>query len=273
MSFGEIFEERWKNIIEPAISDVQVDGSSLLPHRVDLRKVGDSIITEIIAGISNDLLVFADITTVGSLGGRPVRNANVLYEVGIAHAIRAPEEVLLFRSDEDPLLFDVASIRVRRYMPDKSPEESKRLVRDAIVDALREVDLVRQAAVAKAARSLDFASWSILLFAQGVVKPPRVRTMRDVMRNVGTLPAITRLLEMGALETEYKNLAQVAVDDAKLKAPLEDLLTYNITRFGRSVLAYGAQKMGITKELLEKIGDEGDNPPDALPSSESPGAA
>ena len=53
-------------------------------------------------------------------------NANVLYEVGLAHALRAPEQVLLFRSDADPLLFDVSGIRVHTYDPDGDPEGAKK---------------------------------------------------------------------------------------------------------------------------------------------------
>lgn len=52
-----------------------------------------------------------------------------MYEIGLAHAIRHPEEVLIIRSDADPLLFDVANIRVHRYDLNKPEEASKQLTR------------------------------------------------------------------------------------------------------------------------------------------------
>jgi len=112
MSFDPRFDHRWRDVIAPAIRNVLVHGTPLEPVRVDMRRVSDSILTEILTGITNSRLIFADVTTIGAVDGRPVRNGNVLYEVGIAHAVRLAEEVILFRSDNDPLLFDMANVRV-----------------------------------------------------------------------------------------------------------------------------------------------------------------
>jgi len=61
-------------------------------------------------------------------GDRAFRNENVLYEVGIAHSSRLPEEVIFFRSDNDKLLVDLANIRINSYDPDGDPKKSKELV-------------------------------------------------------------------------------------------------------------------------------------------------
>ena len=257
MSFDPRFDGGWTNVIQPAIERIEVDDTRLTAFRVDTRKVSDSVITEIIDGIGNDLLVLADLTTIGMLGDRPVRNSNVMYEVGIAHAARVPEEVLLFRSDADAKLFDLANIRVRSYDPDSDPEGAREEITTAIADALREVKLVSHMAVEKAAKSLDFASWNILLFAQGVVRPPQLRTMRDVMNNISTLPAITRLLEIGALQTRYSKLHDPATGNLKLAMPMEDTMSYDLTKFGQAIIGYGAGEMGITLELLERLHTEG----------------
>jgi hypothetical protein len=57
-------------------------------------------------------MVLADVSTLGrdSGSGRPYRNGNVMYEVGIALACRQPQEVLLVRDDQHPFLFDVSTI-------------------------------------------------------------------------------------------------------------------------------------------------------------------
>ena len=57
----------------------------------------------------------------GTVNGHPMRNDNVLYEVGLAHAARLPAEVVLFRSDRDQLMVDVVNIRVNSYDPDRDP--------------------------------------------------------------------------------------------------------------------------------------------------------
>ena len=107
MSFAEAFSSRWENVLAPAIGRVKVNDKALAPVRVDARKVSDSILTEILDGIGRARVVLADITAHDARGFRG-RNGNVMYEVGLAHAVRLPEEVLLFRSDDQQLLFDVS---------------------------------------------------------------------------------------------------------------------------------------------------------------------
>lgn len=132
MSFAEEFTARWENVIVPAVGSIELDGSSLEPHRVDLRKVSDSVLTEILDGIARCRFFVADISTIGRLDNRAVRNANVMYEVGLAHAVRLPEEVILLRSDDDELDFDVRNIRVHRYDPDNSPAAVSLLLKKTI---------------------------------------------------------------------------------------------------------------------------------------------
>lgn len=63
MDFGEKFENRWKDVIKPAIESVSINGDKLEPYRADTKKINDSIITEITSGIANCRLFFADLTT------------------------------------------------------------------------------------------------------------------------------------------------------------------------------------------------------------------
>ena len=112
MSFAPQYQGRFDTVIAPAIASLSQGGQQLRPYRVDLSKSGDSILTDIVDGIAHSQLVLADVSTIGkdSVTGAPYRNANVLYEVGIALACRHPSEVLLVRDDEDKFLFDVSSI-------------------------------------------------------------------------------------------------------------------------------------------------------------------
>ena len=47
MSFKPEFERRWTDIFQQAIEQVSVEGQQLKAVRVDIRKSGDSILTEI----------------------------------------------------------------------------------------------------------------------------------------------------------------------------------------------------------------------------------
>src|SRR6266542_3542020 len=112
MSFSERYQKRFDDVIAPAISTIAVGGVPLEPHRVDLSKTGDSILTDIMEGIAHSQMVIADVSSVGkdSVTGDPYRNGNVMYEVGIALACRQPQEILLIREDNDRFLFDVSTI-------------------------------------------------------------------------------------------------------------------------------------------------------------------
>jgi len=257
MSFDAGFDTRWTKVIAPGIRNVKVNGKSLEPIRVDASRISESILTEILSGIANCRLFLADVTTMAHADGRPVRNGNVMYELGLAHAIRLPEEVLLFRSDDDVLLFDVANIRVNSYAPDEKPEEAKSLISDTIIAALRELDLRRHIAVRKVAESLDFPSWWLLVEAQSGngIPHPEMRTMGQALGNASRSAAISRLLELGALRTIYLSLSPEKFE--KIKDSVDTLiLTYECTEFGKAVFMEGLSRIGVLAPemmaLLEK---------------------
>jgi hypothetical protein len=247
MSFDSIFDRRWNEVIAPAIKRVEFNGTRLEPLRVDARRVSDSIITEILTGISRSKLILADISTVDQLEGKSFRNGNVMYEVGLAHAVRMPEEVLLFRSDRDPLVFDMANVRVNYYEPDVEPTKASDLVIASIIDAIKEIDLRRSLTIKSAADSLDFASWSILLEAMPLdgMFPPQVKTMGQALGNAAKLTAISRLLELGALSTAYIKISPDVISNMKDDQPAENMLKYRLTAFGRTLVEHILNRMNI----------------------------
>ncbi len=266
MSFDPAFELRWRDVIAPAIRDIKVNDVSLEPHRVDVRKVSDSILTEILTGVSRYRVVLGDITSTGKVGTKAIRNSNVMYEIGIAHAVRLPEEVVLFRSDSDDLLFDLANIRVNTYDPDGAPDAAKEQVRDVIIETLREIDLKRHFAVRRAAEALDYPSWNLLTqaFASDGVKHPAMRTMGQILSNTARALAIARLLDLGALSTKYLQITPEILK-GMAEAPEEELLRYTITPFGKAVIEEGMNRMGLfspeMQEVLEQAASDGTNQP------------
>ncbi len=203
MSFDPRFDGRWREVIAPAVRSVAVNERALEPVRVDMRKISDSILTEILDGISRCRLIIADISPIGEIDGRAVRNANVMYELGLAHATRQAEEVLVFRSDDRELLFDIANVRVHRYDPDGAPNTARDVVAQASTESLREVDLKRGLAVRAAAQSLSFPGWWILLEnRRGPFRHPSTRTMGEALGSISRAQAIGRLLEIGAIQAD-----------------------------------------------------------------------
>jgi hypothetical protein len=253
MSFHDAFAARWKSVLAPAIKLVNVNGSRLTPVRVDARKVSDSILTEILDGIGRSRVVVADITA-QELGGTSVRNGNVMYEVGLAHATRLPEEVLLFRSDDARLLFDVAQIRVNRYDPDGNPETARQQVADSIVAALRELELRRHRAVEQAASQLDYPSWMLLVEAQqgdGIAHPTRA-TMGQVLGAIERADAIARLLDLGAIEARFVEVTVAALGIDGPGSP-GDIMKYRATPFGHALAQYGFHALGLAKPEIRAM--------------------
>ena len=252
MSFDQRFDARWHDVIAPAVRRIGVNDTRLEPVRVDTRNISDSILTEILSGVANSRLVFADITTIGFLEGKPIRNGNVMYEIGLAQAVRLPEEVVLFRSDNDPLLFDVSAIRVNSYSPDTAPGKAQAAVADILLGALRELDLRRHLAVRKAVEILDYPSLMMLHESKGQqgVRHPQMNTMRDALGNAARASAISRLLEMGALRTQYLRVTAKLLDDVG-DSPDIDLLKYECTEFGEAVSRETAARLGLFSPELQ----------------------
>jgi hypothetical protein len=248
MSFAPEFEARWKHVLEPAISGIQVNGERLRPIRVDQRTINDSILTEILTGITRCRLVLADITVLGHLNKRPVRNGNVMYEVGMAHAVRLPAEVVLFRSDDEDLLFDVANVRVNRYDPDHDPVHAFAAVQSALLNGLREVNLLQSLSTKRAAARLDLVATDLLFgIAQG-------RT--DFLSNPFKSPAMSRLLEEEIVEAVYSPLTLENVRANKLN--IKEYCQYRLTPFGSSVFGEITRRMEVAKlsEYQREIEEE-----------------
>lgn len=254
MGFASQFDHRWEKVIKPGISRVAMDDIKLEAHRVDASVVGDSILTEILQGIANDRLIFADISTLHVLNDTACRNANVMYEVGIAHALRLPEEVLLFRSDDHRLLFDLANVRVHKYDPDNDEKAACEKVAETVFEALKEVDLRKSAFVHRAADALDGSCFDLLsqtVASGGIVKQPSFKTMVDAVSNTRYLAAISRMLELGILHFEnFKITPELFEASADLPVPYQ----YRITPFGKSVFRVLVDRTGLSEPgIVEKL--------------------
>lgn len=151
MPFADEFEARWINIFQPSISSF-----GLRPYRVDVRVVSDSILTDILSGISRSRLVLADTSYQAMAGEYGAPNANVMYELGIAHSIRLPEEVIVIRDNHSTSApsFDISHIRYHHIDTD-DPEAARAVLDPLIAYALDSIDMLRDMLVKRALESLD----------------------------------------------------------------------------------------------------------------------
>jgi len=65
--------------------------------------------------------------------------------------------------------------------------------------------------------------------------------------------AISRLLDMGALTTSYLTLTPEIIESHAEK-PAHSILRYNITPFGKAIMEYVAEKMGMfSPDMISKL--------------------
>lgn len=143
MSFDKRFEDRYSSIIRPAIEDEPIADLKLSAYRVDNSKTGDSILTSIVDGIAHARLVLADLSVIdeGRYAETPIRNGNVMYEVGVALAAKQPSEVLLIRDDKKPFLFDVSTIP-HQTIDFTQRDSAIRELRASLADRVKESHLI-----------------------------------------------------------------------------------------------------------------------------------
>ena len=252
ISFDDRFKSRWENVIKPAFEE-QINGVLLKPYRVDLSNISDSILTDILEGIRSSRIILGDITTIGEIGGIPVCNNNVMYEIGIAQSIRLPEEVVLFSSDKYEgdlkIPFDLSHIRVNPYDPDENSEKASKHLRKIIIECLSKIDQNKSLFVKHAAERLDYDCW-LCLFITGAsltktVDQPVIRTHRDEMNYTSKLKAISRLLELGMLTAQSIRLDSNIIELSILD--VEKVYKYRMTPFGEVVFEYAKKNISFLK--------------------------
>jgi hypothetical protein len=194
MPFADEFKPVWERAIQPAIhSDLEPNGK-YVAHRVDISTLSGSIITEIFDGIAHATLVFADIsvTTTGRWKGQ--RNGNVMYEVGLATAIRPETDIVIVKSDTEEANFDLLQIRVHKY-PKDDPAESRRLFAKLMRNSLTSREKAKNLLAQHAWSLLDRDCLSLMWDRRDFVPFHLPKTASAEQRY-----AVRRLLELGIIK-------------------------------------------------------------------------
>jgi len=151
MPFTNDFNHRWTEIFIPGIKKV-----GLIPVRVDFSTVSDSILIDILKGIGSSKFVLVDTSCQKNEGQCLGPNPNVMFELGIAQAIRLPEEVIVIRDEqsitENP--FDISHIRYNKF-DSQNIKASISLLSRLIIDAQRVLDITRDLIVERILKTLD----------------------------------------------------------------------------------------------------------------------
>lgn len=157
--FAKRFDYRWDNIFKPAINEC-----GLKPYRLKEKVGGDSIPFEILDGIGRSKLILVDISNEFQDKNIGFPNSNVMYELGIAHSIRLPEEVIIVRDKNSCQIqspFDIRHIRWNEFS-EKSVSKSKVLIKNLLKNAIKEVDLTKDRMVTVTLNKLDVDAISFL---------------------------------------------------------------------------------------------------------------
>lgn len=262
MSFAPQYADRFAQVVDPAIRSVVVDGQRLVPYRVDISKSGDSILTDISDGIAHSRLVLADVSTIGrdSVTGDGYRNANVMYEVGIALACRQPSDVILVRDDHDTFLFDVSAIpHVTLDFTDSASAAG--LLGEHLSARIREQRLVGDARVKIAIDSLS--AEEALLLKQMKDYAPTTVWAREVKGLASWYAlATSRLLDKGIIRLAGE------FDDVKPAfgfTPLGYVIHQAVNAGLRKFEAEAPQPEGVSESEQESETEQ--EPPDALESA------
>lgn len=239
MSFAAEFEERWQNVIMPAVED----DLKLTPHRVDYQTSGESIVHDILDGIAHAKLILADISSSVMADRRgklwPQRNGNVMWELGIAHLMRLPDEVIVIKSDADESIFDLTQFRAFQYDPSDTVD-ARLFIKNLATDRLTAVDQTKSDYVNRCVDSLEPAAANFLLKAI----PPDGRLV-PLQPNMENALLCRNLYELGLVRTASVNATTAA-------APNTGLLFVSqaqITPLGREVMKSLAIRMGIWEQI------------------------
>lgn len=226
MAFGDDLHPVWSKAFRPAIEE---DSRPLRAVRVDISTLAGSVITDILDGIAHSRLVLADISITKSGRWSGQRNGNVMYELGLAQAVRQSTEVLVLRNDSEQINFDVAGIQVHQY--DFGDFASARtLTAKLIADALAQIDRTKGLLVQRAIDALDAEAMSYLEgFGANAFHGPEASSMGAVLISISKNAALTRLQTLGILRCEPRHASGKP--------------TFFWTPFGKAVIA----RLGISR--------------------------
>ena len=198
MPFHDEFDPIWENAIKPAIESSEY-GLSMKANRVKESVLSDSALMNILDGIAHSALIFVDVSIAKKGKWTGQRNGNVMYELGLAHAVRPATDVVVVRCDDDPINFDVAGINIRSYTSSDTAGARKKFV-TFLRDALAQRDKTMSLLMETVGQRLDAFSRNLMMEfgANKKFEPFAVGLDEAFQRHL----VIQRLLDLGIILCE-----------------------------------------------------------------------
>lgn len=98
------------------------------------------------------------------------------------------------------------------------------------------------------------------------IQHPQLVTMGQAVAGIARSQAISRLLDVGALEVEFAKISPALVRDTTRKG--EDLVSYKVTPLGVALVEYAARELNLhSPDVREMVEDEIRNPPNPNPGT------
>jgi tetratricopeptide (TPR) repeat protein len=125
VNFDRIYNEIFKRAISAVVLP---EGGKLRPARTDKDFFAGDIGQEMFEYLNKSRIALADITGL---------NANVMYEIGVRHAVRQ-SGTAIFRQTNAPIPFDINRIKAfpYNYRPEKNAEDARKLIRRVLRESL-----------------------------------------------------------------------------------------------------------------------------------------
>jgi hypothetical protein len=192
MAFDPAFDDIWEGILKPAVAQI-----GMAANRVDATVISGNILTDIMDGIAQARLILVELTALQC--GHP--NDNVMYELGLAHALRQASEVLLIRSDTEKILFDVSPIRIHTYHR-SDPAKARSQIAGWVRNSLAEVNSIKSLKVQLAVEALDDTCLSLMKACADTdwFYLSQDQTMDGILSSIPNRLATSRMLELGLLQ-------------------------------------------------------------------------
>ncbi|HET9710796.1 MAG TPA: hypothetical protein VFP64_02905 [Pyrinomonadaceae bacterium] len=228
MPFGDWFDTYYESIYLPAI-----EATGLTPRRADNLYRPSAIINDIWALTNEAKLILADLSE---------KNANVFYELGMAHALAKPA-ILVTESMED-VPFDLRSLRVIVY--EKNRPDWGDALREKIQLAIKEV----------LASPLDAVLPTFIKVKESSTQPSASRVEKEMIslrQDVDRLTREFRFAASGGLETPHLSSS---VRHLLESTPISALEGRSVTalQFARRELESGTGKVAVIRELIRRFG-------------------
>jgi hypothetical protein len=195
MSFAEEFKEVWEVAIKPAIEE-DTEGNPKA-RRVDSTTLTGNIVFEIFDGIAHAKIVFADISVCDSGEWKGQRNGNVMYELCLTHAVRQKEEIVIVRSDNEEINFDIVQIRVQKYSR-VDLNLARKDFAHFIKNNISSIDNLKSLKVENAFRSLDGNCLRLLPHSEAFYIP-EPKNSEEAINFLRDYDAIRNFLSLGML--------------------------------------------------------------------------